>query len=235
MALSQTVYSVGTATQTVVAPTNDFAEYVLKNIQPANSSEYARDGHIYLLAAKFSVTAGAATSFSVMTGPYGAQLDFYEIVSDVSSIYAQLIEGATVVTTGSHIAAYNLNRNVSDSHAAVLKATTSVTGGTVISAELATATNQAGGAISSNKVHTLEANTEYVMKFENVGNQTTNVFFQLGFSEQYNGFNSVWLGTPDASFVLRAGEELKLTLPPNATINATAKHDGCKLAVIRQE
>lgn len=233
--LSQTVYSVGTATQTVVAPTHDFAEYVLKNIQPADVTEYARDGYIYLLASKFAVTSGAATSFSIVTGSSGAQLDFYEIVSDVSSVYAQLIEGATVTVTGSPFTAHNLNRNVSDTHQAVLKATSAVSGGTVVSAEFATATNQAGGAISSNKIHTLAPNTQYVMKFENVGNQTTNVFFQLGFSEQYNGFNSVWLGTPDASFVLRAGEELKLTLPPNATINATAKHNGCKLAVIRQE
>lgn len=233
--LSQAVYSVGTATQTVVAPTNDYAEYVLKNVQPATVMEYARDGHIYLINAKFSVTALAATSFSIVTGPYGAQFDFYEIVSDTSPIYAQLIEGATVTTTGSPITAYNLNRNVSDSHAAVLKAATVVIGGTVVSSEYTTATKQAGGATASNKIHTLAADTEYVMKFENVGNQTTNVFFQLGFSEQYNGLNSIWLGTPDGSFVLRAGEELKLGLQPNATINATAKHDGCKLAVLRQE
>jgi hypothetical protein len=235
MALVQSVVTVGTAATTVVAPTNDYVQYVLKNLEPKTSEESAREGDIYLIGQKFTITNGASAAFSILTGPTGAQLDFYEIISDTANVYAELIEGATIVTTGDPITAHNLNRNYSDAHSSVLKATTSVTGGTTISAEYVTATNQAGGGIDSDKVHTLEPNTEYAMRFSNVGTQATTVFFQIGFSEKYNGYNSIWLGTVDNSYVLRAGEELSFTLNPNATINATSLVNGCKLAVMRQD
>ena len=32
--LSQAIYSIGTAAQTVVAPTNDYVTYILKNLEP---------------------------------------------------------------------------------------------------------------------------------------------------------------------------------------------------------
>jgi hypothetical protein len=233
--LSQAVYSVGTAATTVVAPTVDAGRYVLKNLEPKTSEESAREGDIYLVGQKFNIVNGATTAFSILTGPTGAQLDFYEIISDTSNVYAELIEGATIVTTGDPITAHNLNRNYSDAHSSILKATTSVTGGTTISAEYVTATNQAGGGIDSEKIHTLEPNTEYAMRFSNVGTQATNVFFQLGFSEKYNGYNSIWLGTVNDSYVLRAGEEVSMILQPYETINATALIDSCKLTVMRQD
>ena len=233
MSITQSVITVGTATQTVVAPTNDFVRYTLKNLQPANPDELARDGYIYLVSQQFSIASGSSVSFSIMTGETGAQFDFYEIIAENSTVKADLIEGATIVTTGSPFTAYNLNRNYADTHNAVLKAATSVTGGTSISGEFVTATNQGGGAIASSKVHTLKPNTEYAMKFANVGNQTTNVYFQLGFSEHYNGYNTIWLGTANDSYALRAGEELKMELTPNATINAVALANN-KLAVMRQ-
>ena len=71
------------------------------------------------------------------------------------------------------------------------------------------------------------------MRFVNQGNQTTNVFFQLGFSEHYNGYNNIWLETVDNSFVVRPGEELTMELPPLATINASSKINSNKLAVMR--
>ena len=235
MALTQAIYTVGTATQTVVAPTNDYATYLLKNLEPTSVEGAARDGHIYLVGQKFTITSGSSVSFSIMTGPTGVQFDFYEIISDTSLVYAELIEGATVVTAGPDVPAYNMNRNFSDTHSAVLKAATSVTGGTTISAEYVTASNQAGGAISSQKIHTLKPNTQYAMKFSGVGSQTTTVFFQLAFSERYNGYNNIWLGTVNNSYVLKAGEELEFTLNPNATINATALINDTKLAVMRQD
>jgi len=235
MSLSQAIYSVGTATQTVVAPTNDYAKYVLHNLQPEVVLEYARDGYIYLVNAQFSITSGASVNFSMLTGLTGAQFDFYSMVTDTSAVYAELIEGATIVTTGSAIPAYNLNRNYADTHQAVLKAATSITGGTTISTEFLPASNQAAGNMSSTKIHTLEANTEYGFKFTNRGAQTTNVHFQLGFSEHYNGYNEIWLGTQGNSYVLKAGHELQMELPPLATINASSKMNSNKLAVMRIE
>lgn len=235
MALTQHIYSIGTATTTVVEPTPDYVEYVLKNLEPQGADNLARDGHVYMVGQKFSVASGSSVSFSIETGVTGAQFEFYQIITDASSIYANLIEGATVVTNGSNIPAYNLNRNFPDTYNAVLKSATSVTGGTIISSEFVTASVHAGGAAASVKVHTLEPNTQYAMKFTNQGNQSTNVFFQLGFAEQYNGYSEIWLGTVDDSFVLKPGQELKMTLQPNAVINATAKDGACKLAVMRQE
>lgn len=233
MSLTQAVYSVGTATVTVVAPTNDYAKYALKNIQPATVPEYARDGFMYLVNAQFSITSGASVNFSMLTGPTGAQFDFYSMVTDTSAVYAQLIEGATIATTGSPIPAYNLNRNYPDTHQAVLKAATSITGGTTISTEFLPASNQSAGQMGSNKIHTLEPNTEYGFKFTNQGAQTTSVHFQLGFSEHYNGLNNIWLGTVNNSMVIRPGEELVMELPPLATINATSLMNSNKLSVMR--
>jgi len=235
MPITQAVYSVGTATQTVVAPTNDYAEYVLKNLEPQGADNLARDGHVYLVGQQFTINSGSTASLSMMTGATGAQFEFYQIISSDAAVYANLLEEPTVVTNGNNIPAYNLNRNHSDAHNAVLKSATSVTGGTVISAEFITASVHAGGATSSAKVHTLKPSTQYAMRFVNQGNQATTVFFQLGFAEQYNGYSDIWLGTVDNSFVLKAGQELKMTLNPNATINATAKADGCRLSVMRQE
>lgn len=234
MALNQAIYSVGTTPITVVAPTNDYVKYVLKNIQPEVVLEYARDGYIFLLAKQFTIPNSTSVSFSIVSGPNGAQFDFYSIISDKANVFAELIENATVVTTGASIPAYNLNRNYSDAHNAVLKATTSVTGGTTISSEFISATNQSSAAVSSDKIHTLKANTEYVMKFTNYG-ATTDVFFQLGFSEHYNGLNEIWLGALNESFVLKAGDELIMELPPLETINAVSKINSNKLAVMRLE
>lgn len=235
MAITQSVVSVGTAVSTVVAPTSDWAEYVIKNTQPATVNDMARQGYIYLIGQQFTITQGASAGFSMTTGATGVQLDFYEIISDTANVYAELIEGATITTTGSPITARNLNRNYADDHTSVLQPTSAITGGTTISSEYVTATNQGGGAIASTKIHTLEPNTQYAMKFTNQGSQSTTVFFQLGFSEHYNGYNDIWLGTADDSFVLRGGEELKMTLNPNATINAVSKTNGNKLAIMRQE
>jgi len=235
MAITQAVYSVGTATQTVVAPTNDFVEYVLKNLEPQGADNLARDGHVYLVGQQFTIASGGTVAFSMTTGATGAQFEFYQIISSDSPVYSSLVEGATIVTNGSAIPAYNLNRNHSDSHSAVLLPATSVTGGTVISSEFVTASIHGGGALGSDKVHTLKPSTQYAMRFVNQGNQTTTVFFQLGFAEQYNGYSEIWLGTVDNSFVLRPGQELKMTLNPNSPINATAKADGCRLSVMRQE
>lgn len=233
MALSQAVYSVGTATTTVVAPTHDYAKYCLKNLQPKGVDEMARDGYIYALFARRDITSGQTEDLSFLTGPSGAQFDYYQLVAESSSIYSSIIESPTVTTTGADIIAYNINRNFADTHNAVIKAATSVTGGTVVQAEFVTASNQGGGAISSQKIVTLKPNTQYVLRATNVGNQTTSWYSQIGFSEHFNGYNDIWLETVDNSYVLKPGDELTMELPPLATINATSKINSNKLSVMR--
>lgn len=235
MTLLQKVYSVGTTPVTVVAPTNDFAKYVLKNIQPATVDEMAREGYIYALFARRTLTSGQIENLSFMTGPTGAQLDYYQLVSESSSVFSQIIEGATVTTVGDAIPVYNINRNFSDTPTSVIKAASVATGGTVVQSEFVTASNQGGGAISSQKIVTLKPNTQYVFRAENVGNQSTSWYSQIGFSEHYNGYNNIWLETVNDSFVLKPGDEITMELIPNATINATALINSNKLSVMRQE
>lgn len=235
MSLIQAVYTVGTATQTVVAPTNDYAEYVLKNIQPVDAGEYAREGMVYAFFSRRDITSGTTEDLVFTTGATGAQLDYFQLVSEQSSIYSQIIEGATVTTTGPAIQAYNLNRNHSDAHETQIHVAATVSGGTAVQSEFVTASNQGGGAISSQKVITLKPNTNYVFRATNVGNQTTSWYSQVAFSEHYNGYNRIWLGTINNSFVLDAGEELQMVLPPNETINASSLVDGNKLSVMRRE
>jgi hypothetical protein len=233
--LTQNVYAVGTAPSTVVEPTSDVATYVLKNLQPLNVFDYSRDGYIYLVNQLFDITAATPARFSFQTGPTGAQIDFYDFAVTSENVYAELIQGATVTVTGSPIPAYNLNRNKSDAHTAVLEAATAITGGTVISSEFVTASKGVGGVVTSGKIHTLAPNTQYAFRFTNRGNATTTCHFQMGFSEQYNGYNEIWLDTLEDSFVLRGEEQIQFTLLPNETINARAKMNSCRLAVIRQE
>lgn len=235
MSLSQKVYSVGTTPITVVAPTNDYVKYVLKNLQPKAVDEMARDGYVYVLQARRDLTSGQVENLSFFTGPTGAQFDYADLVSETSSIYSTIIESATVTVTGNPIPVHNLNRNYSDTPQAVIKVATAVTGGTVIQSEFVTATNQGGGATTSAKIVTLKPNTQYVLQATNVGSQTTSWYSQIGFSEHFNGYNNIWLETVNDSFVLKPGEELVMDLTPLATINATSLINSNKLAVMRQK
>ena len=233
--LTQKVYTIGTAPSTVVQPTPDLVKYTIKNLEPYSIDDYAREGRIYLVNQQFSVANNGEILFSILTGDTGLQIDFYEIRTESAAIFATLLEDATVVTTGANIPAYNMSRNFPDTFNSQLKAATSVTGGTVISAEFLTASNQSGSGLSAQKIHTLKPNTQYAFRFANYGTQLTRVFFQLAFSEQYNGYNNIWLDTLNDSFVLRAQDELQMELLPNEVINAVSRAGNCKLAVIRQE
>lgn len=235
--ISQQTYSLSASTATtVVAPTVDAGHYVLKNIEPvAGFADYARRGYAYAVSRYFSIANNSSVYFSFTTGATGAQFDFWNFNSSNSSVLASLIEGGTITTTGSAIPGYNMNRNFSDAHTATLLAATNITGGTTVLSEYVGASNQAAGGATSNKIITLEPNTQYGFKFTDVGVVGTNLHIMIGWVELYNGYNDIWLGTPDESFVLRAGEEVKFKLFPQETINATAGHTGAKLTVIRQD
>jgi hypothetical protein len=235
--LTQNVYSVGTAAQTVVEPTHDQATYLLKNIEPQiMGQDYARMGRVYNLHSTFTVARSTSVSFTVLTGPTGLQIQFYQIISSSSDVRADLIEGATVTPSATTISTYNINRNFPDNAQAVFNGVTSFTGGTVVVAEYITAAKDGGGGMATEKIITLEPNTRYVFRFTELsGNEDPSVFFEMGFAEKYNGYNDIWLETVNDSYVLRAGEEVQMTLLPLETINATAIIDSSKLAVLRQE
>lgn len=234
--LTQNVYSVGTAATTVVAPTTDAGRYILKNLEPGQDlGEMSRDGYSYAVSRYQTIANNGTALFSFTTGDTGAQFDYWNFQSSDSSLLASLVEGATITTTGSAIPGYNLNRNVADSHAAVLYGATAMTGGSAVLTEYVGASNQSAGGGASNKIVTLKPNTQYGFRFVDVGGNGTDTHIQIVWVEKYNGYNDIWLGTQDDSFVLGGGEEVSMYLRPYEVINASAKRDGCQLAVMRQD
>lgn len=229
--------TVGTATVPVVGMSADSQIALIQNQEPpSDSAAYAREGYLYSIQRQFTVVQSGTASFSVTPGTAGLQIESYEIVSTVSNVKAELAEGASITTTGSAIPAYNLNRNESDAHNTVFYAASTATGGTVVSAELVTADKHAaGGGRGAAKIITLEPSTEYAFRFINQGNQDTSVFFQMAFSEKYNGLNDVWLGGSVGTGVrLRGGETLQLPMIQEQTLSAVSS-DSVQVGVLRQD
>jgi len=234
--LTQSVYSVGTAATTVVAPTVDAGRYILKNLEPGEMpAQLSRDGYVYALSRLITLANNGTAIFSFTTGQNGAQFEFWNFTSEASSVLGELIADATITTTGAAIPAYNLNRNDGDTYESVLIGASALTGGTVILSEYIPGSNQASGGVSSSKIMTLKPNTQYGFRFTDVGGNGTDLHIQIGFVEKYNGLNRIWLGTLADSFSLGGGEEVSMYLRPYETINAIARRNGCRLAVMRQD
>lgn len=227
--------TVGTAETILVQTDNEPQHVYVSNLQPSHrADQYARDGYVYLLSQQFSLASPGTASFVVTTGANGMQFEFYDIASDNQNVNAALYEGGSATKAGTPIPAYNLNRNFSDSHDAEFGTATAYTPGTVINRELITAAKNVGGHLASAKVQTLAANTEYVMRFVNAGNQTTNVLFQLGFSEQYNGQHDLHLGVAGSAAIIRGGESMEFDLFPGDTLVGSATDQDIEVGVMRQ-
>lgn len=237
MAITYDIYEVGNTPVTLIAPENDSQKVWIQNLEPlSDTDEYARAGFIYQVAQKFSVASGGTANLNMATGSSGIQIEYYEIVSDTSNVTATLIEGATVTTSGAAVPAFNLNRNIAGTPTATLSSASTVTGGTVIATEFTTADKHAaGGGMGSEKIFTLLPDSDYVFRFVNEGNQTTNVFLQLGFSEKYNGLNQVWLGSSAGSAVtLRGSEMIQLDIRGGEEITAVSSGGTNTVVVMRQ-
>lgn len=229
--------SLGTATASIVSPSADAQHVVLQNLEPSSTpNDYARAGYLNIVFQKFTLAASGTALFNIAVGSKGLQIEGYEIVSSSESVYAELIEGATVTTTGAAIPTYNLNRTESDSVLSVFKAASSVVGGSAISAELITGSKQGGGGgMVISKIHTLEASQDYAIRFVNQTNQETICFVQIIFSEKFNGQNNIWLGgAKDSAFRLRGGETVYLPLIQGQSLSAVAE-EAATLGVLKQD
>lgn len=144
----------------------------------------AKRGLVYLMAQFFTIPATSSVNFALVSNGKQIEFQFYDIISDLYAVKAELVESpATITTYGTAIPARNLNRNYPDATTASLTAASAVTGGTVIASEYVGTAGKAGGQITQNKIHTLKDNTTYVMKFYNTGNQATNCHINLGWAE----------------------------------------------------
>jgi hypothetical protein len=233
MAVSNSVVAVGSATTMVVAPSVDTQHVTLQNQQPKGDvGDYSREGYVWAATSFFPIASGGTVSFGMVTGAYGAQFEYYNIVAENNSVHAYLIEGPTF-TAGAAVTAYNLDRSDTRAYSAVLTSATNVTGGTVISSEYVVASNQAGGSFSSTKIITLKPSTHYAMNFVGTGN--AKVFFELGFTEQYNGGNDIYLGAAGSAIRLRGGDVIQLNLYPGEAVYASTRGQSCNLAIMRQD
>lgn len=245
MAITTNLVTVGTAETTIALPTVDAQNIWIENLEPSNTlGSFSRDGYTYVVSQQISIANGGTAIFSFETGATGAQFDFWNFTADGSSVRGELIEGATITTTGTAIPGYNLNRNDSDVHDAVLEGATALTGGTVILSEYVGASNQAVGNMGSSKIVTLEPNTEYGFRFIDVGGNGfidvggngTTLHIQIGWVEKYNGYNDVWLnGAAGSAVRLRGGEKVQLQLQQIEGITGVATREGVRVAVMRQD
>lgn len=225
MTVSGYTVSLGTASVPIVGMSADAQHVVVQNLEPvSDSDEYARAGYLYIIGGTVTIGASGTALFNVATSAKGMQIEGYELVSTAEPVFAELVEGATVTTTGAAIPSYNLNRTDADDATSVFTAASTVTGGSAISTELITASKQGGGGgMVVSKIHTLEASSDYAFRFTNLTNQETLFFFQVIFSEKFNGQNDVWLGGDgEASFRLRGGESVYLPMIAGQTLSAEA-------------
>lgn len=158
-------------------------------------NDLAKRGLVYLLSQSFNISGNSTVAFALQTNGVEVQFEFYDLVTVSFPVEAELREGATFTEAAPTLTGRNLNRNFSDSHTATLTAATNVSGGVKIASELMGAGNRAGGDFSTNRVHVLKDDTDYVMTFENLGNQTTRCHINLGWSE----------GEPDRYDLVREG------------------------------
>jgi hypothetical protein len=159
------------------------------------TSDLAKRGLVFLLAQFFDVGAAASVSFSLETNGKEVQFEFYDLTSIDLPVRAVLTEGPTYTKFGPAVPGRNLNRNFTDSHTVGLSSASAVTGGTVIASELIGSGTKVGGAFSTQRVHVLKNDTDYVMTFSNADNQPTRCHINLGWSE----------GEPDRYNLIRGG------------------------------
>lgn len=237
MSVSGYTVSLGTASVPIVSPSADAQNVVIQNLEPASDpDEYARAGYLYIVGGTVTIGASGTARFSVATGSVGMQIEGYELVSTAEPVYAELIEGATITTTGAAIPSYNLNRNEADDATTVFSAASTVTGGSTISSELITGSKQGGGGgMVASKIHTLKPSANYAFRFTNMTNQETGFFFQVIFSEKFNGQNDVWLGGDgEAAFRLRGGESVYLPMISGQVLSAEAG-ESALVGVLKQD
>jgi hypothetical protein len=237
MTITTQKFSVGTAVVELVPPSNDSQRIWLENLEPGNTlGEFSRDGYAYVVSRYLTIPNGGTATFSFTTGATGAQFDFWDLQSETSSMLSELVEGATITTTGTAVQAYNMNRAFSDTYQAVLQTASAVTGGTVVISEYSPASAQSSGGAYSGKVVTLKPNTQYGFRFIDKGGTGTNAHIQIGFVEKYNGYNDLSINGPLGNTVrLRGGEKLQLDLQQGEGLTGVAQRAGVTCAVMRQD
>ena len=235
MTFQAETFTIGTAIERIIGSTHYGQDVILQNLEPARDpNELSRDGYLYLVGQTFDLLGSGTAIFNIATPASGMQIEFYGIVSTAEPVLAELIEGGSP-TTGGTVASYNINRQEADDAQTVFTQATAYTGGSVVSAELITGSKQGGGgATSLAKIHTLKPSANYGMRFTNQANQETSCFVQLGFSEKFNGQNTVTIGDENGNgFTLEGGQFVQMPLDEGISLYAVSE-DEARIVIVRQ-
>lgn len=171
------------------------ANYWVKRVfaeQANESSNLVRRGLVYHVSQMFTLSGSASTAFVLNIGAASVELEFYDLMSDTTTVLASLIEAPTSGSAVATVTPRNLNRTKTDSSTITMYSTGSVTGGTFISSELFGSATKAGGALAQHKRFVLKTSTLYGMTFVNQLNQATNVHVNLGWSEDEPEATRLW-------------------------------------------
>ena len=173
--------------------------YWLKRQYAETSTEpdgLSKRGLVYLLSEFFTIANSSTLRFGLSTN--GTQVEFqsYDMSTSLHPVKATLIEAPTVTKTPSVIVGRNLNRNQTDPHTVNFWTTTTHTGGTKFASDLVGTGSKTGGGAGSSRVHVLKPETDYLMTFENVGNQPTEFHINLAWSEGEPGSPALWETVP---------------------------------------
>ncbi len=152
----------------------------------------AKRGYVYLLSEFFTVASLSTLRLGLSTNGNQVEFQNYELSSSLHPVKAILIEAPTVTKTSSAIVGRNLNRNESDTHTVTFWTTTTHTGGTAVASELVGGGSKAGGLTSTSRIHVLKPNTDYLMSFQNLGNQDTIFHMNLAWSEREPDPKELW-------------------------------------------
>jgi hypothetical protein len=156
----------------------------------------AKRGYIYLVSEFFTLTSLSTTRFGLSTVGKQIEIQFYDLSSTAHPVKATFIEAPTLTPVSSAIVGRNLNRNVTDTHSVTFWTATTHTGGTKMASELVGNAGKAGGSAGQDRIFILKADTNYLMTFENLGNQETIFHLNLGWSEGEPNTPGLWETVP---------------------------------------
>jgi hypothetical protein len=134
--------------------------------------------------------AGNQTSFlQIKTGSLSPLIMGYEIESSAEPLKVSAIESPTITDGTTAVASRIMNRTkTTNATTLFFSDPTSISGGTVLDIVIVTAGKGSGSSAESHGAWKLKTDTSYVLKIEQLTNQSTIIAGQIVFAEGYGTF-----------------------------------------------
>ena len=142
-------------------------------------------GRVYAVSMYATITAGATSYTQLKTAANKVTVLHYDLVSLSENMKFTILESPTITDGTVEITPYNVNRNSAET--AVTKFYTNptgVSGGTTLVIHgMPSGVNKVGGLAGHSEIWSLNPNTSYAIKLENLGNSTNTFVFNTAFFE----------------------------------------------------